>query len=63
LGTLRDFLSTRTQYDIAGKLDMLHKALLFTPAQLSKHLNELEYLAERLEKAEAPVQVTVAFCG
>jgi hypothetical protein len=63
LGTLQNLVSTRTQYDIAGTLNLLHKELLFTPAQLTKHLHELEYLAERLEKAEVPVQVTVTFCG
>ncbi|KAK3266842.1 hypothetical protein CYMTET_24562 [Cymbomonas tetramitiformis] len=55
-GTTRGWLARSTKYELKGTRGLLHKMMTISPLQLIKHLNELDYLMSRLDKAEEPLQ-------
>ncbi|KAK3268561.1 hypothetical protein CYMTET_22946 [Cymbomonas tetramitiformis] len=55
-GTTRGWLAGSTKYELKGTRGLLHKMMTISPLQLTKHLDELDYLMNRLDKAEEPVQ-------
>ena len=46
-------LERETAYDLSGKIATVRKALTINPTQMSKDLNNIEYLLSSLETAKA----------
>eukprot|EP00854_Cymbomonas_tetramitiformis_P020848 gene20848-24993_t len=45
-----------TDYDWDSTWSLVNKTIKISPLQLVRHLKELEYLAERLDKVETPIK-------